>query len=52
MPKAGYFARVYVSTEYADKSYPADVQFNRDITDAEPVVVHWPDEISTVGRPR
>lgn len=51
MPKAGYFARVYVSTEYAGKSsYPADIQFNRDITDAEPVVVHWPDEIKAGRR--
>ena len=51
LPRAGYFARVYVSTEYADNAYPADAQFNRGITDAEPVVVHWPDKLST-GRRR
>lgn len=42
-PKSGYFARVYVSTEDYDNSYPPDGQFNRDITTAVPVVVHWPD---------
>jgi hypothetical protein len=43
-PVAGYFARVYVSTKYADESYPPDAQFNRDITTATPVVVRWPDD--------
>jgi hypothetical protein len=43
-PEAGYFARVYVSAEYADKSYSPDVQFDRDITTAVPVVVRWPDD--------
>lgn len=42
-PKSGYFARVYVSTEDDDNSHPPDGQFNRDITTAVPVVVHWPD---------
>ncbi|MDT4954161.1 MAG: hypothetical protein QOJ02_2299 [Acidobacteriota bacterium] len=42
-PKAGYFARVYVSTESADNSYPSDVQLSRDIRTALPVVVDWPD---------
>jgi hypothetical protein len=43
-PGGGYFARVYVSTEYADESYPPDAQSNRDITNATPVVVRWPDD--------
>jgi hypothetical protein len=43
-PRVGYFARVYVSTEYADKSYPPDARFNRDITTATPVVIRWPDD--------
>jgi hypothetical protein len=43
-PRDGYFARVYVSTEYADNSDLPDAQFDRDITTAVPVVVHWPDE--------
>jgi hypothetical protein len=42
-PRAGYFVRVYVSTEDADNSYPADAQFSRDIRTAFPVVVYWPD---------
>ncbi|MBA2732828.1 MAG: hypothetical protein H0U54_08050 [Acidobacteria bacterium] len=44
-PKTGYFARVYVSTEDEDNSYPHDGQFSRDITTAVPVVLHWPDEM-------
>jgi hypothetical protein len=43
MPRAGYFARVYVSTGDADNYYPPDVQFSRDIRTAFPVVVYWPD---------
>jgi hypothetical protein len=42
-PRAGYFARVSVSTEDADNSYPPDAQFSRDIRTAFPVVVYWPD---------
>jgi hypothetical protein len=42
-PRAGYFARVYVSTADADNSYPPDAQFSRDIRTAFPVVVYWPD---------
>jgi hypothetical protein len=42
-PRVGYFARVYISTEYADNYYPPDARFNHDITTAMPVVVHWPD---------
>jgi len=38
-PKAGYFARVYVTAGYADSSYPPDIDFDRDITTAIPVVV-------------
>jgi hypothetical protein len=45
-PRIGYFARVYVSTEFADNSNLPDAQFDRDITTAVPVVVHWPDERS------
>ncbi|MDT5061944.1 MAG: hypothetical protein QOH63_2403 [Acidobacteriota bacterium] len=43
--KTGYFARVYVSTDYADNPYPAGVQFDRDIETATPVVVDWPDKL-------
>jgi hypothetical protein len=43
-PKVGYFARVYVSTGYTDNSYPQDIRFNRNIKDAIPVVVQWPDK--------
>jgi hypothetical protein len=43
-PRIAYFARVYVWAGYDDNSYPPGVQFDRDITQAEPVVVHWPDE--------
>jgi hypothetical protein len=41
IPKAGYFARVYVSADYADSSYPPDLDadFDPDITTAIPVVV-------------
>jgi hypothetical protein len=41
IPKAGYFARVYVSADYADSSYPpdVDVDFDSDISTAIPVVV-------------
>lgn len=39
MPRAGYYARVYVSTEYADNFYPPPAQLDRDITTAVPVVV-------------
>jgi hypothetical protein len=42
-PRAGYFARVYISTEDADSPYPPDVRFDRDIRSAFPVVVYWPD---------
>jgi hypothetical protein len=42
-PRAGYFARVYISTEETDNSYTPDAQFNRDIRSAFPVVVYWPD---------
>lgn len=42
-PKAGYFARVFVSTEDNDTSYTPDVAFDRDISTAVPVVVYWPD---------
>ncbi len=41
--RVGYFANVHVSAGYTDNAYPPDVRFNRDITTAEPVVVHWPD---------
>ncbi len=44
-PRSGYFARVYVSTEDDDNSYPPDGQSSRDITTAVPVVVHWPDAL-------
>jgi hypothetical protein len=43
-PRVGYFARVYVSTGYTDNSYPQDIRFNRNIKDAIPVVVQWPNE--------
>jgi hypothetical protein len=46
-PRDGYFARVYVSTEYADNSNLPDAQFDSDIATAVPVVVHWPDAIRT-----
>lgn len=42
--RVGYFARVYVSTEYADKSSSPDAPLNRDITTATPVVIRWPDD--------
>lgn len=44
-PRVGYFANVQVSTGYNDNSYPPEARLNRDITNAEPVVVHWPDGI-------
>ncbi|HEX8844116.1 MAG TPA: hypothetical protein VF791_05705 [Pyrinomonadaceae bacterium] len=39
--KDGYFARVYVSSDYSDSSYPPDVEsdFDSDITTATQVVV-------------
>lgn len=43
-PRVGYFAHVYVWTGDTESSYPPDTPINRDITNAEPVVVHWPDE--------
>jgi hypothetical protein len=42
-PKPGYFARVYISTEETDDSYPPDAPFDRDIETAVPVVVSWQD---------
>jgi hypothetical protein len=36
------FARVYVSTRYSDYSNFQDETFIRDLTDAVPVVIHWP----------
>jgi hypothetical protein len=42
--RVGYFARVYVSTEYAGDTYAPAAQFDRDITTATPVVVRWPDD--------
>lgn len=38
-PKAGYFARVYVAAAHSDRFLPTDVDFDRDITTAIPVVV-------------
>ncbi|HJU55954.1 MAG TPA: hypothetical protein VJ715_15320 [Pyrinomonadaceae bacterium] len=38
-PKAGYFARVYVSTEAGDDSDVLESRFSREITTAVPVVV-------------
>ncbi|HKC64675.1 MAG TPA: hypothetical protein VKB86_13625 [Pyrinomonadaceae bacterium] len=43
--RIGIFARVYVSTAYTENSYPPDIRFDRNITDAIPVVVQWPDVI-------
>ena len=42
--KVGYFAHVYVWTGDTENSYPPDLPVDRDITNAEPVVVHWSDE--------
>lgn len=39
---AGYFARVYVSTNSSDNSTFSDENFVRDITHAVPVVIQWP----------
>ena len=39
IPRAGYFARVYVSANYADSSYLPDINFDFDIKTATPVVV-------------
>jgi hypothetical protein len=39
IPRAGYFARVYVSADYADSPYPPDVVFDSDIRTAIPVLV-------------
>lgn len=45
-PGAGYFARIYVSSESQGKFTEADYQNKGDVTDAIPVVIHWPDEKS------
>ena len=45
-PGAGYFARIYVSSEFQGKFSEADYQTKGDVTDAIPVVIHWPDEKS------
>ena len=45
-PGAGYFARVYVSSESQDNFYPPDYQPGNDIANAVPVVVHWADKKS------
>jgi hypothetical protein len=39
VPKAGYYARVIVSTRSADDTYLSDSEINREITTATPVVV-------------
>ncbi|PYS47247.1 MAG: hypothetical protein DMF68_16530 [Acidobacteria bacterium] len=38
---SGFFARVYVSTDYSDYSNFPDETFVRDITGAIPVVIQW-----------
>jgi hypothetical protein len=43
-PGAGYFARVYVSSEYQGHFYEPDYATNNDIARAVPVVIHWPDK--------
>jgi hypothetical protein len=45
-PGAGYFARVYVSSESQGNFYPPDYQSKSDLAQAVPVVVHWPDNKS------
>jgi hypothetical protein len=40
----GYFARVDVSSEHQGKFYPPDYRANSGVADAEPVVIHWPDQ--------
>lgn len=48
-PGAGYFARVYVSSEHQGKFYEPDYSAPRDIAKAVPVVVHWPDKTPLAG---
>ena len=43
-PGSGYFARVYVSSEYQGHFYEPDYATNSDIAHAVPVVIHWPDK--------
>jgi hypothetical protein len=50
-PGAGYFARVYVSSEAEGKFYPPDYLSKSDLADAVPVVVHWPDKKSAATIP-
>lgn len=45
-PGASYFARIYVSSESQGKFSEADFQTKGDVTDAIPVVIHWPEEKS------
>ncbi|MDT4968283.1 MAG: hypothetical protein QOJ64_3020 [Acidobacteriota bacterium] len=47
--KVGYFAHVSVWTGDTENSYPPNLPINRDIANAEPVVVHWPDENLPTG---
>jgi hypothetical protein len=45
-PGAGYFARVYVSSEYQGNLYPPDYRSASNIANAVPVVIRWADEKS------
>ena len=49
-PGAGYFARVYVSSEAQGNFSSPDYHYGSDIQNAVPVVVHWPDNRSASAR--